>query len=56
MDIPEIQEKYSAFAQKQLMMRAAHAAKERMDMAQVSSTGSSSDAWLIHSSCKAQPT
>lgn len=34
MDIPAIQEKYSQFAEKQLMMRAAHAAKERMDMAQ----------------------
>jgi hypothetical protein len=38
MDIPEIQEKYSQFAQKQLMMRAAHAAKERMDMAQAGTT------------------
>ncbi|KAF6258812.1 hypothetical protein COO60DRAFT_1516905 [Scenedesmus sp. NREL 46B-D3] len=34
MDSPQIQEKYSVFAQKQLMMRAAHAARERLDMAQ----------------------
>jgi hypothetical protein len=37
MDIPKIQEKYSQFAQQQLLMRATHAARERLDMAQVGS-------------------
>jgi hypothetical protein len=37
MDIPEIQQKYSQFAQQQIHMRAAHAARERLDMAQVGS-------------------